>query len=83
MSTEDEMRCRDLVEVITDYLERTMPAHDRRRFDAHLRECPYCRAYVEQMRQTIDILGSLGPESFSPEARRELVRAFRGWADSR
>jgi anti-sigma factor RsiW len=73
------MECRELVQVITDYLEGAMAARDRERFEAHLRECPYCVTYVEQMRQTISVLGELEPESIHPETRSDLLRAFRGW----
>ena len=77
----DEMTCRELVEVITDYIEGTMPSHDRERFDQHLTECPYCVNYVDQMRETIDTLGDLREESIPPDTREELLEAFRGWRD--
>jgi anti-sigma factor RsiW len=79
----DAMSCRELVEVITDYLEGAMAADDRVRFEAHLEECPYCVNYLEQMRETIDTLGELSEESLSSDARAELLRAFRGWAANR
>jgi anti-sigma factor RsiW len=75
--------CKELVEVITDYLEGTMDAADRARFEAHLEECPYCVTYLEQMRETIDALGELSEESLAPDARDELLHAFRGWAAAR
>jgi anti-sigma factor RsiW len=75
------MTCRELVEVITDYIEGTMPSHDRERFDQHLTECPYCVNYVDQMRETIDTLGDLREESIPPDTREELLEAFRGWRD--
>ena len=75
------MACRELVEVVSDYLEDRLPDHDRRRFEAHLAECPYCVTYMEQMRQTIETLGQLSLESISPQARAGLVEAFRGWRD--
>jgi len=77
------MSCRELVEVITDYLEGTLPADDRARFEAHLEECPYCVNYLEQMREMIDTLGELSEESLSPRAREQLLNAFRGWAAGR
>lgn len=76
-----EMRCNELVEVITEYLESTLPAEDRARFDRHLAKCDGCRAYLDQMRETIRALGHLPPESLSPEAERALLEAFRGWRD--
>jgi anti-sigma factor RsiW len=75
----EEMSCRELVEVITDYLDGTMAAEDRARFDAHLAECPYCVNYLDQMRETIASLGELSEEALSPETRAELLAAFRGW----
>lgn len=79
MSTHEEMTCRELVEVVTDYLDDTLPKHDRARLEEHLEECPYCVEYIEQMRQTIEALGELSEESIAPETREELVEAFRGW----
>lgn len=79
MTNQNEMTCRELVEVITDYLVGTLPTVDRGRFEEHLRECPYCMNYLEQMRVTVETLGQLREESLSVEARRGLIEAFRGW----
>jgi anti-sigma factor RsiW len=76
----DEMSCRELVEVVTDYLEGKLPDGDRVRLEEHLAECPYCEEYIAQMRETIDALGELpGAESLDPRTERELLDAFRGW----
>jgi anti-sigma factor RsiW len=82
MPDADEMTCRELVEVITEYLEGTLPANDRRRLEEHLEECPGCVSYLDQMRATIATLGRLPEESISPETRVELLEAFRGWRKS-
>ena len=76
-----QMSCSELVEVITEYLEDTLPAEDRARFDRHLAGCDGCQAYLDQMRQTIAALGRLPPESLSPEAESKLLEAFRGWRE--
>lgn len=75
-----EMTCRELVELVTDYLEKRLSWHDRERFETHLADCSGCRSYLEQMRQTIRALGHLPEESLSPEARGALLAAFRGWS---
>jgi anti-sigma factor RsiW len=75
-----EMPCRELVEVITDYLEDRLSPVDRARFEAHLAECEACRTYLEQVRQTIRVLGRLPEDSLSSEARNALLDAFRGWS---
>jgi anti-sigma factor RsiW len=73
------MTCRELVEVITDYLEGTMAEQDRRRFEEHLQECPYCENYLDQMRQTVEALGELSEEHLASDARDALLAAFRDW----
>ena len=75
-----EMPCRDLVELITEYLEDRLSPRDRARFEAHLADCDACRTYVDQFRQTIRVLGRLPEESLSVEARDALRAAFRGWS---
>ena len=73
------MTCRELVDVITGYIEGTLPAADRARMEAHLEECPSCRTYLQQMRDTIGALGSLREQQLAPETRAGLLEAFRGW----
>ena len=74
-----EMSCRELVRLITDYLEGKLSVRDRRRFDRHLRGCDGCTTYVEQMRETVRVTGVVVEEALSPEARRELLAVFRDW----
>jgi anti-sigma factor RsiW len=76
-----QMSCKELVEVITEYLEGTLAAEDRARFERHRAGCDGCKAYLDQMRATIRALGHLPPESLSPEAERALLAAFRGWRE--
>jgi anti-sigma factor RsiW len=80
--TLNEMACQELVEVITDYLEGTLPQSDRARFDAHLATCPGCREYLDQMRALIRLSGSLSARSIAPATRDSLLRSFRRWRDS-
>jgi predicted anti-sigma-YlaC factor YlaD len=74
-----DLTCRELVEIVTDYLEGAMPAGERLRFEEHLVICPGCTNYLEQMRQTIRVVGSLGEENVPVPGRDELLRAFREW----
>ena len=77
-----ELACKELVEVITDYLEGTLPERDRARFDAHILTCPPCREYVAEMRTTLQLTGRLTVDSISSSARDELLRAYRRMKDS-
>jgi anti-sigma factor RsiW len=78
-ATQREMPCRELIELVTEYLEDRLPADDRVRFEAHIADCSYCETYLDQMRQTIGTLGRIPEESLSDEARDALLAAFRSW----
>lgn len=74
-----DLTCQELVELVTQYLENTLPDQDRSRFETHLQDCAGCRHYVQQMHKTIHLTGKLTEESIPPPARDELLNAFRDW----
>lgn len=71
--------CQKVVELVTDYLEGTMPPRERARFESHIANCPNCRRYLAQMRTTLAVLGRIEREAVAPEAMDELVGLFRRW----
>jgi anti-sigma factor RsiW len=77
--SDEGLSCRELVELVTDYLEGALPARDHTRFEAHVAGCVNCAAYLRQMRETVALLGTLPAEALSSEAEEELRAAFRGW----
>lgn len=79
MTTADELTCQELVELVTDYLEGALPAHERVRFDEHLANCRHCRVYLDQMQRTIRAVGRLTVETIPDEARDALLARFREW----
>ncbi|MDQ6922477.1 MAG: zf-HC2 domain-containing protein [Candidatus Dormibacteraeota bacterium] len=83
MSESQEMRCKDLVEVITDYLEGALSPRDTLRFEEHLAVCEGCRNYLEQMRATIRVAGALKTDSIPDGLREQLLTAFRDWKQGR
>ncbi len=74
-----DLACQQAVELVTDYLEGALDRRARRRFERHLANCPNCTAYLEQIRSTIALAGTLAPEDLSPEARADLVDLYRRW----
>jgi anti-sigma factor RsiW len=73
----NDLICRQAVELVTDYIEGRLSRRDRRRFEAHLADCPHCSQYLAQMRSTIGALRRFEPEDLTPEARDDLVRLYR------
>jgi anti-sigma factor RsiW len=78
MSTR-ELTCREVVELLGDYVEDTLPAAERARVDAHLAGCDGCAHYLEQLRTTIRLAGRLPEDPLSAEACEPLLEAFRAW----
>jgi len=76
------LSCKELTELLTDYLEGRLPLGDRMRFRLHLAMCRRCRTYREQMRTTIGTLGQLPAEEIPPDVRDELLRRFATWKRS-
>ena len=73
------LTCREVVELLTDYLEGALAPGERARVEEHLATCPDCTAYVEQLRTTIGVLGRLREEDVPAGIRGALLAAFRGW----
>ena len=79
MATVPALACKELVELVTDYLEDRLTPEDRRRFDEHLAACDGCTRYVEQFRMTIRLVGRLREEDLEPHVRDALLEAFHDW----
>jgi anti-sigma factor RsiW len=75
----DDLTCRELVELVTEYLDGALAPTEIARFEAHLAHCPECRGHLDDMRLTIQLLGGLTEQSLSPSVVADLVGAFRGW----
>ena len=80
MIATEPANCQELVELVTDYLEGALVGGDLRRFEDHLALCAACERYLDQLRETIRISGTLTVDDLSPDAERTLLEAFRDWA---
>ena len=74
-----DIACNELVELVTDYMEGTLPPGKRARFDAHLSECPDCVEYVAQMHRTVVAVGLSAVELERTPAVTALLQVFRDW----
>ena len=79
MITPDKLTCREVVELVTDYLEASLPPEKQAQFVDHVSNCPGCTAYVTQVQQTISMLHKLAAEPVFPETKEELLAIFQEW----
>jgi len=75
----EELGCREVVEILGDYLEGAMAPQERVRLEGHLADCEGCATYLEQLRTTVRLSGRLPEEAVSSEAMAPLLEAFRAW----
>lgn len=75
----EHLSCQEVVELVTGYLERALPAREASLFEEHVNFCEGCDFYLEQMRATIATVGRIEPEAVPSETRDRLLEAFRHW----
>jgi len=80
-----ELVCREVVELVTEYLGGTLSPTDRARFDQHLSTCPPCTAYLAQVRTTLEMAAELGSAAAPPDEQvaEQLGDMFRRWHGKR
>jgi anti-sigma factor RsiW len=81
VATAPELTCQELVKLVTAYLEGALTADERARFEAHLALCAGCQGYVDQLRETIRLTGTLNESALRPQVREDLLGVFRAWRD--
>jgi predicted anti-sigma-YlaC factor YlaD len=69
--------CRELVELVTDYLDGALTRDESARMDKHLEVCGPCVEYVEQVRTTGHLAAVATIELELRPDREVLLRAFR------
>src|SRR5690349_20465693 len=74
-----DLSCDEVVRLVSDYLEGALTRADAARFESNVVMCDGCSAYLDQMRETIRLVGEL-PEGSVPDATwNRLLDAFRDW----
>lgn len=77
------LTCKEITELVTDFLEGRLTFMDSLRFRMHLAMCPGCRAYLKQVKITMQVLGKVEPEPPTPEMERELLLQFHSWSSTK
>lgn len=71
------MNCREIADFLNLYVEGELPTAERTIFEAHLAECPNCRAYIASYRTTVSVVQqSAARDDCSPPVPEDLVRAI-------
>ncbi len=69
----EDLQCREVVEVLTDYLEGALAIDERVALEQHLHFCEGCADYVRQFRTSIGLTGRLQEEDVPPQVMDRIV----------
>lgn len=75
MKSLEGMSCRRRVAILLDYLDRELPAQQRKLVLAHRRSCRSCRAFLASLERTVRLLRALKREARPPERSRKALVA--------
>lgn len=70
------LTCREVTELVTDYVEGRLGADDAERFRAHVAGCPHCTKYLEQLQAVARAAAHIPVPQPPPEIVGALARAF-------
>ena len=65
--------CKDMSEIVTDYLDRALPWHMRMKARLHLFLCVACRQYYQQMRRTVRFLATARSTAPTSEVEQQVL----------
>lgn len=73
----DDVRCQEVVRLLSDYFEGALPVEQRAALEQHLLFCEGCTNYVEQMRTSIRLTGRLQEEDVPSPVMDKVLEMFR------
>jgi anti-sigma factor RsiW len=77
------LECKEVVELVTEFLGSTLAPVDRARLEQHLLVCPPCTLHVAQVRATIAYVAKLRESDAAADVSPALVDLFRRWNEKR
>jgi anti-sigma factor RsiW len=79
LSRPEDITCREIVQIVNDYVEGALPPEQREAVELHLNLCDGCSDYLAQLRVSISLTGELPADALPPELEEELCLAFRSF----
>jgi len=71
------LECRQIADLLADYLEDALPAQTRELLEWHIESCGPCVAFVNTYRGTIDAAAKLHEVEIPAELKQRLLAVLR------
>lgn len=78
-----DIECRQIAELLGDYLDGTLPKHTRELLEFHIDGCAPCVAFVNTYRGTIAATRTLPDTPMPTELKKRLLNVLRSTQGSR
>jgi predicted anti-sigma-YlaC factor YlaD len=75
----EHVTCQEVVELVSDYLDRALSPEEASLFEQHVNFCDGCDSYLDQMRSTVATVGRITEQDVPDQTREKLLAAFREW----
>ncbi|HET7342076.1 MAG TPA: anti-sigma factor [Methylomirabilota bacterium] len=74
---QSQIECRQIADLLGDYLDGSLPTHLRQLIDFHIDGCPPCVAFVNTYRGTVDATRKLADVQIPPELKKRLLAVLK------
>jgi anti-sigma factor RsiW len=71
------IECRQIADLLGDYLDGTLPKRTRELLEWHIEGCPPCVAFVNTYRGTVNAAARLREAQIPPELKQRLLSVLR------
>jgi anti-sigma factor RsiW len=72
-----DIECRQIAELLGDYLDGSLPRETRELIDFHIDGCPPCVAFVNTYRGTMDATRKFNDVSIPSELKKRLLAVLK------
>ncbi len=69
---DDMIPCKEIADLIIDYLENSLDAEDMKEFDMHIEGCVDCHAFLNTYKKTVSLTRQISCEEIPDELRSRL-----------
>lgn len=69
----EDISCKELIELIVDYLEGNLDPEASKEFDFHIKDCIDCYAFLNTYKKTVSLSAQLPCEDIPEELRIRLT----------
>ena len=71
--------CREVVELVTEYLDGALTPEERTAVEVHLHYCAGCATFLDQIRAAAALSRGLAEEQIPDDVKDALLEVFHDW----